>query len=232
MIDGRTFTRRDFVKGAAIVAAMLPFGGLLAGCSAQGEPAPTDGVEDQPAADGVDTTSAEASESAQEPAANAIGGTALVAYFSATGTTERIATMIANHTGANLFALEPVEPYTDADLNYNDALSRTSTERNDPNRTVELVSATPDGFASYNVVYLGYPIWWGDASWAVDQFVTENDFTGKTVVPFCTSGSSPIGQSGANLAALAGTGTWIAGQRFGGSASAEDVAAWIDGLEL
>lgn len=233
MIDTRTLSRRDFVKGAAVLAAALPLGGLLAGCSAQEDPAPADGAEGRPATDDADAApAAETSEPAQEPAANAVGGAALVAYFSATGTTERVAAMIADHTGADLFALEPVEPYTDADLNYNGASSRTSTERVDPNRSVALARATPDGFANYDVVYLGYPIWWGDASWVVDQFVTANDFTGKTVVPFCTSGSSPIGRSGENLATLAGTGTWVAGHRFGGSASAEDVTSWVDGLVL
>ena len=232
MIDARTFSRRDFVKGAAVVAAMLPFGGLMAGCAAQGSSAPADGAEDQPATDGADAAPAEAPEPAQEPAANAVGGVPLVAYFSATGTTERIATMIADHTGANVFAHEPVEPSTDADLNNNDSASRTSIERNDPNRSVALVNAAPDGFANYGVVYLGYPIWWGDAAWVVDQFVTANDFAGKTVVPFCTSGSSPIGQSGANLAAMANGGTWVEGQRFGSSANAENVASWIDGLAL
>lgn len=231
MIDTRELSRRGFVKGAAAVAAMLPFGGLLAGCAAQEASAPADGADGQSAAE-PDTAPAETTEQAQEPATSSIGGATLVAYFSATGTTERVATMIADHTGADLFALEPVEPYTDVDLNYNDSSSRTSIERSDPNRSVDLVSATPDGFANYDVVYLGYPIWWGDAAWVVDQFVTANDFTGKTVVPFCTSGSSPIGQSGDNLAAMANAGTWVAGQRFGGSASAEDIASWINGLAL
>ena len=85
---------------------------------------------------------------------------------------------------------------------------------------------------SYDTVFLGYPIWWGIAAWPVDGFVEANDFTGKTVIPFCTSSSSDLGQSGQLLAELAGTGNWLEGQRFRSSASQTDVDAWIGELDL
>lgn len=154
-------------------------------------------------------------------------------YYSATGNTEAVANYIADATGGDLFELEPVEPYTDEDLNYNDENSRVSQEYADESlRDVELVSATVDGFEDYSVVYIGYPVWWGIATWPVNQFAENNDFTGKTVIPFCTSASSGIGDSGQLLADMAGTGNWLEGQRFRSSASEEDVRVWVEGLGL
>ena len=160
-------------------------------------------------------------------------GSVLVAYFSATGNTERVANAIAAATGGDLFELTPVEPYTDADLNWTDEDSRVVYEYENPDeRDTELVAYTPDNWADYDVVFVGYPIWWYDAAWPVEGFVTENDFTGKTVIPFCTSSSSGIGESGERLAGLAGTGDWLEGERFRGGAPAADVAAWVESLDL
>ncbi len=160
-------------------------------------------------------------------------GSVLVAYFSATGNTERVANAIAAATGGDLFELTPVEPYTDADLNWTDEDSRVVYEYENPDeRDTELVAYTPDNWADYDVVFVGYPIWWYDAAWPVEGFVTENDFTGKTVIPFCTSSSSGIGESGTRLAGLAGTGNWLDGQRFSGGASQESIAAWVESLGL
>ncbi len=160
------------------------------------------------------------------------GSKILVAYYSATDTTERVANIIANYTDADVFEIEPVEPYTSADLNWNNSSSRVVTEHNNPDtRHVELVSTTVPNFDSYDVVFIGYPIWWGDAAWVVDDFVKLNDFTGKTVIPFCTSMSSGLGQSGTKLAAMAGTGNWLEGKRFGTSASQRTVEEWLDGLD-
>ena len=157
----------------------------------------------------------------------------LVAYFSATGNTERVANAIAEATGGDLFELTPVEPYTDADLNWTDEDSRVVYEYENPDqRDTELVTYAPDNWADYDVVFVGYPIWWYDAAWPVEGFVTENDFTGKTVIPFCTSSSSGIGESGERLAGLAGTGDWLEGERFRSSASDDDVQAWVDSLDL
>ena len=157
----------------------------------------------------------------------------LVAYFSATGNTERVANAIAEATGGDLFEITPAAPYTDDDLNWTDENSRVVQEYENPEeRDVELTAYTPDNWADYDVVYIGYPIWWGIAAWPVDGFVEANDFTGKTVVPFCTSSSSGLGESGQLLADLAGTGTWLEGQRFRSSASQEDVNAWVESLGL
>ena len=159
-------------------------------------------------------------------------GKTLVVYFSATGNTERVAEVIADTTDGELFELEPVDPYTDEDLNYNDDNSRVSQEYADESlRNVELVADTVDGWQDVERVYIGYPIWWGNAAWPVNTFVEANDFTGKTVIPFCTSASSGLGDSGELLAELAGTGDWQEGMRFRSSVSDEDVVAWVESLE-
>ena len=168
-----------------------------------------------------------------EPDAPAEESRVLVAYFSATGNTERVANAIAEAAGGDLFEITPAEPYTDDDLDWTDEGSRVVFEYENPEeRDTELVTYTPEGWDDYDVVFIGYPIWWYDAAWPVDGFVAENDFTGKTVIPFCTSSSSGLGESGQRLAELAGTGNWQEGQRFRGSASQEDVAAWVESLNL
>lgn len=169
-----------------------------------------------------------ASEDAAEPAGNI-----LVVYFSATGNTETAANYIAEATGADVFVLEPVEPYTDEDLNWNDENSRVVYEHDNPDdRAVALVADTVENWNQYDTVFIGYPIWWGIAAWPVDTFVAANDFTGKTVIPFCTSSSSGLGESGTLLAELAGTGEWLEGTRFSSRVTAEDVQAWLDELDI
>ena len=161
------------------------------------------------------------------------GGRVLVAYFSATGNTEAVAGYIAQATGGDLFEITPADPYTSDDLNWTDENSRVVYEYENPDeRDTELASDTPDGWEDYDVIFLGYPIWWYDAAWPVDGFVEANDFTGKTVIPFCTSSSSGLGESGSRLAELADAGDWLEGQRFPSGASQADVEAWVDGLGL
>lgn len=161
------------------------------------------------------------------------GSSVLVVYYSATGNTEQVAQYIANATGGDLFELEPVDPYTSDDLNWTDDNSRVSQEHADESlRDVELVADTVDNWDQYDTVYIGYPIWWGIAAWPVDGFVEANDFSGKTVIPFCTSSSSGLGESGQLLADMAGTGDWQEGQRFRSGASQEDVQSWVEGLGL
>lgn len=161
----------------------------------------------------------------------ASGSNVLVVYYSATGNTEQVAQYIADSTGGDLFEIQPVEPYTDDDLNWTDDNSRVSQEHADESlRDVELVADTVDNWDQYDTVFIGYPIWWGIAAWPVDGFVEANDFSGKTVIPFCTSTSSGLGQSGQLLADMAGTGDWQEGQRFRSGASQEDVQAWIEEL--
>ncbi len=162
-----------------------------------------------------------------------LSGDVLVVYFSATNNTERVAGYIADITGATTFELVPETPYTAADLNYGNANSRVSKEHDDESlRNVALADATPDDWESYETVFVGYPIWWGIAAWVVNGFIAANDFTGKTVVPFCTSASSGIGNSDKLLEELAGDGNWIAGKRFSSSASKSAVEQWIESLDI
>ena len=164
---------------------------------------------------------------------DASGSNVLVVYYSATGNTEQVANYIADITGGDLFELEPVEPYTSDDLDWTDDNSRVSQEYYDESlRDVELVADTVENWDSYDTVFIGYPIWWGIAAWPTDGFVEANDFTGKTVIPFCTSSSSGLGESGELLAELAGNGDWQEGMRFRSSASEADVQEWIDSLSL
>lgn len=161
------------------------------------------------------------------------GSNVLVVYYSATGNTAQVAQYIADSTGGDLFEIQPVEPYTDDDLNWTDDNSRVSQEHADESlRDVELVADTVDNWDQYDTVFIGYPIWWGIAAWPVDGFVEANDFSGKTVIPFCTSSSSGLGESGQLLADMAGTGDWQEGQRFRSGASQEDVQSWIEELGL
>lgn len=189
-------------------------------------PAPTPTPEN-----GEDTSAPDASE--PEDSQSGEGGGVLVVYYSATGNTEAVAGYIAEATGGDLFELDPVEPYTDADLNWTDENSRVTLEHEDESlRDVELVADTVDNWDSYDTVFIGYPIWWGIAAWPVDTFVEANDFTGKTVIPFCTSSSSGLGESGQLLADLAGTGDWQAGQRFSSHVDRDVVETWLAGLGL
>ncbi len=161
------------------------------------------------------------------------GSSVLVVYYSATGNTAQVAQYIADSTGGDLFEIQPVEPYTDDDLNWTDDNSRVSQEHADESlRDVELVADTVDNWDQYDTAFIGYPIWWGITAWPVDGFVEANDFSGKTVIPFCTSSSSGLGQSGQLLADMAGTGDWQEGQRFRSGASQEDVQSWIEELGL
>ena len=183
------------------------------------------------------TTSGDASTDTTAPETSGdettAGGNVLVVYFSATGHTESVANDIAEATVGDLFEITPAEPYTDEDLNWSDENSRVSREYADESlRDVELTTTEVENWDDYDTVFIGYPIWWGIAAWPVSSFVAANDFTGKTVIPFCTSSSSGLGESGDLLADLAGTGDWQEGERFRSSASSEDVSEWVDSLNL
>ena len=160
-------------------------------------------------------------------------GNVLVVYYSATGNTETVANYIAEATGGDIFEITPAEPYTSDDLNWTDENSRVTREHEDESlRDVELTTTQVENWDSYDTVFIGYPIWWGIAAWPVDGFVEANDFTGKMVIPFCTSSSSGLGESGELLAELAASGDWQEGQRFRSSVSQEDVNEWVDSLGL
>ena len=148
-----------------------------------------------------------------------------------TGNTEEAANLIAQETNGDLFELEPVEPYSDDDLNWSDENSRVVYEHDHEDaRNVELVSTTVENWDEYDRVFIGYPLWWQIAAWPVNSFVENNDFTGKTVIPFCTSSSDGIGESGQLLADMAGTGNWLEGRRFSSSVAQDDVQEWIASL--
>ena len=206
--------------------------GMMTGCGANGS-------DSQSTQDISATVAASESESTQDSTESASAtetntndqGKVLVVYYSATGSTKTVAETIADTTGGDLFEITPKEPYTSDDLDWSDDNSRVSREHEDESlRDVELTTTTVDNWDSYDTVLIGYPIWWGTAAWPVDNFVKDNDFTGKTVIPFCTSASSGIGQSGSLLADMAGTGDWLDGERFSSGASEEEVQDWVKQL--
>ncbi len=165
----------------------------------------------------------------------AAGGKTLVVYYSATGRTERVAKVIAKERQADIMKLVPNPDYTEADLDYNDSSSRVSREHDDASLRdkIQLQKAVPDNWASYDTIFLGYPIWWAIAAWPVDAFVKANDFTGKNVVTFATAYSSPLGNSGKLLAEMAGgKGNWQDGTCFTGSLDDTKVVEWVRSLNL
>lgn len=157
------------------------------------------------------------------------GKDTIVVYFSATGTTKGVAERIATVTGGDLFELLPAEPYSDADLDWHDKNSRTTIEMNDPNVRPAIANDTVN-LESYTTVYIGYPIWWGDAPRIMSTFVEAHDFDGKTVIPFCTSGGSGIGRSGSSLASQAGSGNWLDGKRLDAGISESEIQDWISSM--
>ena len=158
------------------------------------------------------------------------GSKALVAYFSATGTTKGIAERLASITGADIYEIVPTEPYTSNDLNYNDSSTRATREQNDASAR-PAISGAVENMADYDVIFLGYPIWWGQAPKILYTFVESYDLSGKTIIPFCTSGSSGIGSSATNLSASTPDAKWLSGNRFGASASRDAVADWVKGFD-
>lgn len=215
--------RREFLKmgGMSVMALVLGGCGLssLTGSSSNGQAANS-------AASGV---------AASSSGTVAAGGKTLVVYYSATGRTERVAKVIAKERQADIMKLVPNPDYTEADLDYNDSSSRVSREHDDASlrEKIQLQKAVPDNWASYDTIFLGYPIWWAIAAWPVDAFVKANDFTGKNVVTFATAGVSPLGNSGKLLAEMAGgKGNWQDGTCFTGSLDDAKVQEWVRSLNL
>lgn len=176
----------------------------------------------------TDSRNTEAEKSSSEKPNQIADRKTLVVYYSATGNTKEAAEYIASATGGDLFELVPVEPYSDEDLNWNDENSRVVYEHDNPGeRNVPLVAATVDNFDEYDTVFIGFPIWWGIAAWPVNGFIEANDFTEKTVIPFCTSASSGLGDSGQLLKEAAGNGIWLEGKRFSSRVSETDISEWV-----
>ncbi len=183
--------------------------------------------------DSSEEVSSESNSDSSESTDNSTDGKkVLVAYYSATGSTKAVAEYIATATGGDTFEITPATPYTSEDLNYNNSDSRVCKEHDSADRTVELSNATPDNWSDYDTVFVGYPIWWGEASWVTASFVKANDFNGKTVIPFCTSASSGLGSSASELANSANGGTWQDGMRFSSAAEESDVTDWVNSLGL
>ncbi len=155
----------------------------------------------------------------------------LVVYFSATGTTKGVAEKIADGVNADIYEITPETPYTDADLNYHDNNSRSTLEMNDASAR-PAISGSIENMEQYNTVFIGYPIWWGEAPRILCTFVESYDFTGKTIVPFCTSASSGVGSSATNLEKLTSGANWLEGKRFSGGESADTIMDWVNGLNL
>lgn len=209
----------------------------LAACGSANKPASsttqpeTSAPTEQPATEPSESSSTAPAES--EPETQPETGKTLVVYYSASGNTERVAKDIAEAAGADLFEIVPTEAYTSDDLDWTNPDSRVSREHDDESlRDVPLTTTEVPDWDSYDTVFIGYPIWWGIAAWPVDTFVKNNDFTGKTVIPFATSSSSGMGQSGSLLTDMAGTGEWQEGQRFSSGVSSDDVQSWVNGLGL
>ena len=155
----------------------------------------------------------------------------LVAYFSASGVTAKVAENLADANGADIFEIQPEVPYTKADLNWMDKKSRSTIEMSDPNSR-PAIATKRDNMDEYDTIFVGFPIWWYIAPTIINTFLESYDFSGKTIVPFCTSGSSGIGFSADHLHALAPDANWLDGQRFDAGASREEIARWVEGLDI
>ena len=161
-------------------------------------------------------------------AAESAKGKSIVVYFSASGNTKAAAEKIAELTGSDLMEIVPEEKYTEADLNWHDGESRTSVEKDDASIRPAIKPDTKN-LADYDTVFLGYPIWWGTAPKVLWNFVEKHDFTGKTVLPFCTTHSSSEGESGRTLQKLSGNkGTWKDAKRFPEHPSDSDISSWVN----
>lgn len=221
-------TRRNFVKIGALAGATLVGGGLLSACVFN-EQAATQTANEQVQSEPAQETQQPAAqpEAVPEQQLAAGAGKVLVAYYSAQGHTKAVAETLADELGADLFEIVPQEPYSEADLTWTDNNSRVTREHeNESLRDTPLVQSAPANFADYDTVLVGYPIWWAVAAWPTDHFATDNDFTGKRVITFCTSSSSGLADSSQLLAQAAGTGAWEDGKRFSSSAPDSEVRAW------
>lgn len=218
------------MKKAILVLLLLAFLFVGAGCGGAPVQAPSEASQTEAPAEAPAPSQEPESAPPAEPAESGSEAEAeksvLVVYFSATGTTRGIAERIASITGADLAEIIPAEPYTAEDLSYNDRTTRATVEQNTPDARPEIANEIPlDG---YTTVYLGYPIWWGQAPRIMSSFVESHDFTDVTVIPFCTSGSSGAGRTGETLGEQAGTGTFLPSTRLSAGISDSDLQDWID----
>ena len=167
-----------------------------------------------------------ASETVPTPAPSSVGKEALVVYFSCTGNTKALAQSMAEVAKADIFEIQPVQPYTAEDLNYNDETTRATVEQKNEAARSEIKNRI-ENFGQYKTVIIAYPIWWGLAPRIMDTFVESYDFSGKTVLPVCTSGGSDIGSSADYLKELTTGADWKPGRRFGANASKAELEALL-----
>lgn len=218
-------------KAIAILLSLTMILGLAA-CGNSASQTEQPSTEDTSVESKADTKSAESSTDMENTDnQDAQEHKILVAYFSATGTTKGVAEHIANGLNADIYEIVPEEPYTDADLDYNDNNSRTMIEMNDPNAR-PAISGSVENMEQYDTVFIGYPIWGGEAPRIVSTFVESYDFSGKTIVPFCTSGGSDIGSSATSLEQLTNGAAWLDGRRLNGSDSQDTAMEWVNSLDL
>ena len=211
----------------------------LAGCSntatANGlsfGPSPSATKQEETVAEGqsnsasVDAESEVPSSTTETNQEETMGNTILVAYFSATGTTEQVAQQAAEVLDADLYEIVPEEPYTEADLAYYTG-GRADQEQDDPNARPAITGGVED-MSQYDTILLGYPIWHGQAPRIISTFLESYDFAGKTIIPFCTSHSSGVGSSADDLHDLCpDTVTWVEGMRFASGTSSEEIQSWL-----
>lgn len=212
---------------ALFLALIMVF--ALAACG--GNTTNTDSETNQPASSANNQSNMQDNSDGSQTGSNTDTVKVLVAYFSATNTTEGIANAIADSLDADLYEITPEQPYTSADLNYHDDNSRSTIEMNDPNAR-PAISGSVENMDQYDIVFIGYPIWWGEAPRILSTFVESYNFSGKTIVPFCTSGGSGVGSSAKNLEDLTSGATWLSGTRLNGNASSSSIEDWINGLGL
>ena len=215
------------MKRLTVISLLSALAIVCAGCGSAPvqsvmEPAATEAPAQAPALTPASSQAPQTVEDADVPEAQ---NSILVVYFSATGTTRGVAEKIADLTGGDLAEIVPAQPYTAEDLNYNDRSTRATVEQNTPDARPEIAGEI--SLEGYTTVYLGYPIWWGQAPRILSSFVEGHDFTGITVIPFCTSGGSGAGRTGETLGEQAGTGTFLSSTRLSGGISDSELQSWI-----
>lgn len=216
----------------ALLASLVLAGTLTAcgGTKTQSSPGGSQASLEETQSRDENMDSPSATDEAEEPN-DGKKSVVLVAYFSATGNTEGIGATLQTILDSDLYEIVPEEPYTDEDLDYNTDDCRANQEQTDP-AARPAIDGTLENPGDYDVVFLGYPIWWGQAPKVISTFLESYDFSGKTIVPFCTSGSSGIGSSTDHLHALAPDANWLDSQRFDAGASREEIARWVEGLDI
>ena len=215
----------------AVLVALTCMLTACGGTGVQSRSEQTQSVQKSEAYVSIPSASSEAAEPVEDADTAESGANILVAYFSATGNTENVARHLQTVLNAELYEIVAEEPYTSENLDYNNESCRANQEQQDPDAR-PAIAGTLENPEEYDVVFLGYPIWWGGAPKILYTFLESYDFGDATIVPFCTSGSSGIGSSADDLQAFAENATWLEGQRFSAGASEEEVASWVEGLDL